>query len=148
MAKLEKYIKVRKRSDRRLIAGLYDKIKYNVFGNSRRMENNCFRVKYPKNYPIKKKVCGINKFLYHWTISYAHKHHKFLNRKRCPKKCISHLCGNGYSTKRKGKKWIRKRGEEVSLCCQVEHLVIESTKDNLKRSKCHKYIRIHREFRI
>lgn len=142
----KKYKKIRNKVDRLLIANLYYKMHYNVFGNSRKTKNNCFRIKNPKRYPVQKKVCGINKFLYPWTISYAHKHHKFLNRKKYPNMCISHLCGNGYSKKRKGKKWITKRGEEISLCFQSKHLVIESDEDNRKRKKCHNCIRKFREY--
>ena len=140
-----KYLKIETESDKLLISKLYKKIKYNVFGNSRRSKNNCFRVKYPKQYPVQKKICGINKILYHWTISYAHKYHKLLDGKRYPKQCISHLCGNAFDKRRKGKKWNTKRGEEMSLCCQASHLVIESNEDNWKRSKCHKCIRKFRE---
>ena len=142
----KKHLKIIKDDEKQLIAKLYRKIKYNAFGNSRRAENNCLRVKHPERYPIQRRFSGKNKFLYHWTISYAHKHHIFLDRKKYPNKCLSHLCGNGYSKQRKGKKWIRKRGEQVSLCCQVSHLVIESNKDNRKRKKCHKCIRQFREY--
>lgn len=143
---MKQFIKIRDNKDKLLISNLYRKLKYNKYGDSEKLKHNCFRIKHPKRYPIQRRVCGINKFLYPWTISYAHKHNKFLDRKKCPKLCISHLCGNGFSKKRKGVKWISKRGEQISLCIQPSHLVIEKNKDNRKRRKCHDCIRKFREY--
>ena len=116
--------------DRDLIFKLWIKVEKdtNKYGTQTNTETQCLRVKHPERYKKDYHICGINKKLFHYTISYAYHNHKIPNTMAFPKHVISHICGNPKST-------------NISLCVKNDHLCVEETWENNERQKCHKAIR-------
>ena len=114
-----------------MINGYYKRVEQDVFTypDPTGVDGPCLRIKHPAYYEkIFEDIRGINKKLYHYTIAFAHEHHKIVNTVDFPDLQISHVCGN------------RKAGGR-SKCVQVKHLCIEYKPENADSQKCHDYIR-------
>ena len=115
-----------------MINGYYKRVEKDVFTypDPTGVDGPCLRIKHPAYYEkIFEDIRGINKKLYHYTIAFAHEHHKIVNTVDFPDLQISHVCGND-------------RSKGMSTCCNINHLVIESESENKHRQDCHMCIRL------